>query len=156
MQAQPRCHLSHECGQTLAKVVHINISIMSIPNTNKSLGWIHDHQLNKRARELTVRTQEVICPIHIPHDNTIYPSNMTIQEVVTCFTTVIGMYMIARSQILPVPKLSSPQIEHIPATIKFPKHFHPVGTWNMVFLCQIYMTFKNLANQDFNILPQRT
>lgn len=37
MQAQPRCHLSHECGQTLAKVVHINISIMYIPNTNKSL-----------------------------------------------------------------------------------------------------------------------
>jgi hypothetical protein len=28
----------------------------------------------------------------------------------------------------PVPKLSSPQIEQSPASIKFPKNFQPVGT----------------------------
>lgn len=32
----------------------------------------------------------------------------------------------------PVPKLSSPQIEHSPASIKFPKNFHPVGTWHNI------------------------
>lgn len=121
-----------------------------------TMGWIHDHQLNKRARELTVRTQEVICPIHIPHDNTIYPSNMTIQEVVTCLLLWLAcIEMIARSQILPVPKLSSPQIEHIPASIKFPKNFHPVGTWNMFFMLDL-SGIQNLANQSFNTLPQRT
>jgi hypothetical protein len=90
MQAQPRCHPSHECGQTLAKVVHINISILNNVYTKYqqvldfTMGWIHD-QLNKRARELTIRTQQVICPIHVPHVNTIYyPSNMTIQEVLAC------------------------------------------------------------------------
>jgi hypothetical protein len=29
-----------------------------------------------------------------------------------------------------VPKLSSPQIEQSPASIKFPKNFQPVGTYN--------------------------
>lgn len=29
----------------------------------------------------------------------------------------------------PVPKLSSPQIDNTPASIKFPKNFQPVGTW---------------------------
>jgi hypothetical protein len=108
---------------------------MFIPNTNKSfdftIGWIHDHQLNRRARELTVRTQ-VIGPIYIPHVNRIYPSNITIQEVADMFTVVciemIATTHKATSHILPVPKLSSPQIEHIPASIKFPKNFHPVGT----------------------------
>lgn len=28
----------------------------------------------------------------------------------------------------PVPKLSSPQIDKFPASIRFPKYFQPVGT----------------------------
>jgi hypothetical protein len=29
---------------------------------------------------------------------------------------------------LPVPKLSSPHTEHMPASMRLPKNFHPVGT----------------------------
>ena len=29
----------------------------------------------------------------------------------------------------PVPKLSSPQIDNFPASMRFPKNFQPVGTW---------------------------
>lgn len=29
----------------------------------------------------------------------------------------------------PVPKLSSPQMDNFPASIRFPKNFQPVGTW---------------------------
>lgn len=30
----------------------------------------------------------------------------------------------------PVPKLSSPQIDKLPASMRFPKNFQPVGTCN--------------------------
>mmetsp|Transcript_2328 Transcript_2328/g.8215 ORF Transcript_2328/g.8215 Transcript_2328/m.8215 type:complete len:206 (-) Transcript_2328:239-856(-) len=33
----------------------------------------------------------------------------------------------SRTWSLPVPKLSSPHTEHLPASIRFPKYFHPVG-----------------------------
>lgn len=37
----------------------------------------------------------------------------------------------------PVPKDSSPQMDSLPASIKFPKNFHPVGTskYSMPFFC---------------------
>lgn len=44
------------------------------------------------------------------------------------FDLMIYYTYVARS--LPVPKLSSPQMEHNPASIKFPKNFQPVGTYN--------------------------
>lgn len=47
------------------------------------------------------------------------------------FVQLIQMHVIVikmSPQALPVPKLSSPQTEHIPASIRFPKNFHPVGT----------------------------
>jgi hypothetical protein len=117
-----------------------------------TMGWIHD-QLNKRARELTVRIRtQVIWPTHIPHVNTIYASNMTIQEVLACLLLwSTCLQMIARSQILPVPKLSSPQIEHIPASIKFPKNFHPVGTWKMVFYVRFIWHSKILQTKVLTI-----
>lgn len=38
----------------------------------------------------------------------------------------------------PVPKLSSPQIEHNPASIKLPKNFQPVGTYHSMKKFQLY------------------
>jgi hypothetical protein len=38
-------------------------------------------------------------------------------------------YSPAKIMHAPVPKLSSPQIEHNPASMRFPKNFHPVGTY---------------------------
>lgn len=51
----------------------------------------------------------------------------------------------------PVPKLSSPQIEHIPASIKLPKNFHPVGTWKMqAYVLTLSVLIKNF---DFCEIP---
>lgn len=52
----------------------------------------------------------------------------------------------------PVPKLSSPQIDNFPASIRFPKNFHPVGTYKYIvkkYIMIIYLVV-NLKKKTYS------
>ena len=141
MQAQPKYHPSHECDQNLNKVVDINISTMSMLQYKSPWIWIDscksptkengESLLSEHIKALAPLIYQTINQLVHWHGNT---------RGADIFITVISIYIDDSHKCfkkLPVPKLSSPQIEHIPASIKLPKNFHPVGTWNMVFYVTI-------------------